>query len=723
MPSWTLIWRIVSVSILVVSIGAGNVEPARALPDPPTAVTAPTRATSDQPLEILDQSIWVTPGEAVRIQVRVTTTLAPAQQSLALVIYPRLRNLDDYDRAIADNVRGSALGLSVARLDQLVGTPTGEGTTYTLELATQGPGENADRTKLALSVAGVYPMRIELRNDDGVAFDRRVSFVMSTGRETPTGVATQLTIPLTRSASSLEMLLSPATTDSSTQGDPQNTALNERIAVLGKHPNTPFSLLLGGAAIDGLGETDPKSLTDLVAYLSVQPVTTQFGPYVDIAPELYSSPNYDTELATQVATTAAAAKSLVALTDDQSPAINNSTYDTAPSGVRTNSVITINNPSRPIVVDDRELVVTNQSGTKSRNPPLDLVRQPLVTLTLSDGQTRPAIIANGRAREAQRTQAESVVLVARTIGALVQPALITPSRTDIPAAGLALSIDGATDARTLDRLLKELSGSPWIALTTDLQAAIADSQSQSTSSLPSVELTRDQELRTQGRADPVLIAGNTIAQPIISVRKSQTAFAAFSDRHQPTTQQTDRLLLWSAARDINAETRLGLLDETATQIQTEFSAISLPPDRPVRLSARTGAIPITVQSSAQYDTQVLIRIRSTQLQFPEGNERLVTVSKDNRTETFQVVARGSGAFPLNVEVLTPDGSQILAQSETVIRSTAASGVGIALSGAALLVLAFWWGRQVFRGRRRSAGQDSDSQVDVDVGAETPTSPR
>jgi hypothetical protein len=65
----------------------------------------------------------------------------------------------------------------------------------------------------------------------------------------------------------------------------------------------------------------------------------------------------------------------------------------------------------------------------------------------------------------------------------------------------------------------------------------------------------------------------------------------------------------------------------------------------------------------------------------------------------RVRARTSGAFPLRVTLVSPQGGLELAGSRFTVRSTAASGVGIALSAGAGVFLLLWWARHLVRGRR------------------------
>jgi hypothetical protein len=59
---------------------------------------------------------------------------------------------------------------------------------------------------------------------------------------------------------------------------------------------------------------------------------------------------------------------------------------------------------------------------------------------------------------------------------------------------------------------------------------------------------------------------------------------------------------------------------------------------------------------------------------------------------IEVRSRTSGAFPFEVEVTSPDGELALATTRYSVRSTAVSGVGLALSIGAGVFLVVWWAR-------------------------------
>ena len=64
-----------------------------------------------------------------------------------------------------------------------------------------------------------------------------------------------------------------------------------------------------------------------------------------------------------------------------------------------------------------------------------------------------------------------------------------------------------------------------------------------------------------------------------------------------------------------------------------------------------------------------------------------------------VRARATGAFPLLIDVRTPDGRRSLSTSRYTVRSTAVSGVGLLLSVGAGVFLTVWWARHWRRTRR------------------------
>ena len=89
---------------------------------------------------------------------------------------------------------------------------------------------------------------------------------------------------------------------------------------------------------------------------------------------------------------------------------------------------------------------------------------------------------------------------------------------------------------------------------------------------------------------------------------------------------------------------------------------------------------------------VVIRLRSSRLDFPDGEAIERTLEGATTRLDIAVAARASGAFPLQVEVRSPDGRVQLASTRYTVRSTAVAGAGLLLSVGAVLFLVVWWAR-------------------------------
>jgi hypothetical protein len=146
------------------------------------------------------------------------------------------------------------------------------------------------------------------------------------------------------------------------------------------------------------------------------------------------------------------------------------------------------------------------------------------------------------------------------------------------------------------------------------------------------------------------------------------------------------------ATDVAPQRRTARLASVRADITRAFEVISLPEGRTVNLAATTSPLPLTLTSTAPGTRRVLIRFESDKLTFPfeAGGARLVDVEQGTSSFDFVVESRSIGVSPLDVVVSTPDGSRELARTRFTIRSTAVPGLGLLLSGAALVFLVGWW---------------------------------
>ena len=193
------------------------------------------------------------------------------------------------------------------------------------------------------------------------------------------------------------------------------------------------------------------------------------------------------------------------------------------------------------------------------------------------------------------------------------------------------------------------------------------------------------------------VAPTLPASTIGQARRRVDAFASAVEATNPVLDRLDRTLLASQSADLRSRDRLRYLEGVQEQVRAEISRIAMPQNRSITLTAREGEIPVTITNSLDYPLRAVLRVASDTLEFPDGDSQQLDLVRRNTTSQFTVQAQSSGSFPLRVRLESPAGL-VLAESRFIVRSTAVSGVGTALSIGAGLFLLVWWGNHL-RGRR------------------------
>lgn len=199
-----------------------------------------------------------------------------------------------------------------------------------------------------------------------------------------------------------------------------------------------------------------------------------------------------------------------------------------------------------------------------------------------------------------------------------------------------------------------------------------------------------------GRPAPSL---SDIAGRVLADAARLETFAAIID---PRSSRADELRLQIATAvaattpDRRREQAVSTVEQT---LQDAFQSIRLAGQTDLNLTSRQGTLPITVENDNPFAVNVLIRVRSDRLSFPEGEVLAATVSPDGERIDVPVEALATGSVPVFVELWTGDDALKLDARQLNVRSTAVSGVGVALSLGALVVLVVWWARSWRRSRR------------------------
>lgn len=199
-----------------------------------------------------------------------------------------------------------------------------------------------------------------------------------------------------------------------------------------------------------------------------------------------------------------------------------------------------------------------------------------------------------------------------------------------------------------------------------------------------------------------------------SARRAIARYSALSPPSNRIGALSRRLLIaestdWWSGRSSLAR-GMAFAESIPPSISTEMRKLHAPAPQTITLTSKTGVIPLSVGSGLQYPVDVVLRVDSDKLQFPDGNR--ITISKlqpPNQTIRVRAITQASGTFPLNVRLFTPEGT-LISDSQLTIRSTAYNVVALWITGAAAVFILGWWMVGWLR-RRLPAGPGAEEDTD------------
>ena len=211
----------------------------------------------------------------------------------------------------------------------------------------------------------------------------------------------------------------------------------------------------------------------------------------------------------------------------------------------------------------------------------------------------------------------------------------------------------------------------------------------------------------------VTASGGTLgisAREVEAARSSLAGYASMVEGQDAVVQDLHDLTLLAEADGLEPAGRRAYLAGVGTSIESRVGRVGLLEGTDFRLPDSEGTIPLTLVRDGTTPLTVRVMLESERLEFGSGDELSVgrrsyddiELTSESTPLVVPVHVRSPGTFPLFVTITSPDGRLELARSEVTIRSTAYSGVGVALSVGAGLFLLLWWGRHwrtVRRARR------------------------
>jgi len=328
-----------------------------------------------------------------------------------------------------------------------------------------------------------------------------------------------------------------------------------------------------------------------------------------------------------------------------------------------------------------------------------------VEVSLPDGSTLPLLVVDGLADELTTDAADAVLTDATPTEWAIETLAVMLLEQEIDDADRTAASPRAGTARRSRLLTTPDLGAPDPRLVGVLERVAATTPSVDIT--PASSLTGLTDVQLDATGDPLTVrfpdrAGPSLADRVelldaTAARLVSAASMLPEDDPRPAewTSELDSLIS-TGYTDADVEAATAALLAEAERLTT---AVQLPEPFTFTLTGRSGTIEIRLTNFIDEPLDVLLRLESAKVNFPEGDQ-LVTLRPDGETSVVvPVEARSNGTSSINLAVATPLGVPLDEPVTLTSRVTALTGLGQVLTGGFVLVLLTWWFAH-WRARRR-----------------------
>lgn len=644
---------------------------------PPTARAASADdgaeedTTGTPRVELVSQTTWIDPDGEVRV--RLDVSAAAPDDRLVVTFHPRLPGR----YALADAMDGVDLGRpmdtildgTVAELD-----PDGDGR---IDAALGLRSTVGDGSRLLVSREGLHPVQVDLTAADGTDRDGFVTLVA----RLPDSVEQTLGVAVVQPLDGVPRIDPDGTT---TIGDAARTRLTRAVGSFSEEPESPITYRITPETVESLiasGNPLDLELVDGLADLLTDGHLAA-SPFVRLDPDAL----VDADLAHLVDDQLARGAAVTVAHLDAHP--DDTTWIADPELGPVGLAALVDAGVEDVIVPHESLV--------GERP--DLLVQPF-RLRDARGRTVTALTTDPRL-QSHIGRTGSPVLDAQNV--LAELSSIWFERPAYARATAVVLPADVADRTTIDALRRGIASSPL--LTADALPAVIDAADPAAAGGIDETVESDADRLTLALAEPrVDQLGNGYRSLLGRTRADVDSFATIFSESLVVDSYRSRIAT-SASADLTVEERRGLLDAIRHDISVRTGNIAMPERGAITLPSRDGVIPLTLVNGTGAPASVVVRFASDKLEFPDGDRLEVTLTEVHTPVELRVRVLASGAFPLEMSMEAPDGHLVLVDSRYTVRSTAVSGLGVALSIAAVGVLGAWWLRTAQRARaaRRDA---------------------
>ena len=619
-------------------------------------------------LTFVAQTPWVATGEDFLIRVRVDRPTGASNLEFAVTVFPAVATRSEFVETLADRMGDTALvALQPVPLAGLRSESNGD---VILTVPIRNPSLPRDPSRVLLPPRdGVYPVRVELRDRlAGTTVDKFVTHLLHTPE---VHVTPKLGVSLV-----FPVHAPPALQPDGERVLPDGDALTAMAQGVEAVRATPFTLAPTPETVAAVAASnDPKAkglLTSLRSAAAERTVLS--GSYVPANLAALMGAGLDGEVASQLNRGAATlVDTLSARLDARTwlaeEALDPKVIDTL-AGRGFDRMVTAEALLTPI--PEQKLTLTRPFVLVGRSTRVQAVAADAGLTAHFDGAANQALAAHHLIADLAVIYLDRPGDDERRGVAAIAPRDWRPTRafTDVVTGGLALS--PIIEPISLDTLFA------------------------------TVPTARDDAGFNLVRRPAVPTPGSLaeVASDLADARRNLDSLGSVLGSDNPTSAVIEEQLLVAESSDLKTlRQRDAYVAGVDRQVQAQLNAIEMPEGRSFTLTARTGEIPVTFKNNTGKPVRVVVKIESDKLDFPGGTELDLELTRLNTIQRFPVVARASGAFPVRITLVSPDGHLEVGRARITVRSTAASGASLVVAMGAATFLAVWWGRNAMKGRR------------------------
>lgn len=203
---------------------------------------------------------------------------------------------------------------------------------------------------------------------------------------------------------------------------------------------------------------------------------------------------------------------------------------------------------------------------------------------------------------------------------------------------------------------------------------------------------------------------------VADLRAAASAIETLQAMLEPDTEGIDGLstqLLAAVSSELTQTQARAYADAVFAAVLERTTGIEIPEGDRITLTDRRTDLPLTVVNNQAVALNVDLVLSAEKLRFPEGERRTLRLLPGENDLVIPVETLASGDARVTATIVSPGGAFELASGTVDIRSTAISGLGLAISIVALIVLGVWWIRTILRVRRNRAAATVAAASDED----------